>query len=64
MTVTKEHDTATNSNAFTASWTECFAGSPSEPGGGTMRVLDVPVMPGLFVEIETMAARRRAGRAA
>jgi enamine deaminase RidA (YjgF/YER057c/UK114 family) len=57
VTVTREYDTATNFNAFTAIWAEFFAGSPVKPSGGTLRVIDALVVPGMLVEIEMMAAR-------
>jgi 2-iminobutanoate/2-iminopropanoate deaminase len=57
VTVTKEFDVAMNFHAFTALWSEFFADSPVKPSGGTLRVIDALVVPGMLVEVEMMAAR-------
>jgi len=38
-------------------WAELFADAPVKPSGGTMRVIDALVVPGMLVAIEMMAAR-------
>jgi hypothetical protein len=57
VTVTKEFDVATNFHGFTALRSEFFADSPVKPSGGTLRVIDALVVPGMLIEVEMMVAQ-------